>query len=713
MITKIRLVRCPGCKNVLPEPPEVQYYECGGCGAMILPDSVKTDSIGKMNNLKLLQLNQLELTGSYENILKDLRWLCWRQSHLKTIPQKLHMEKLVVIDMSRSKLKVLPLLKILNLTDSDDLVEIQNISRLPNLEFLVLVHCRKLVRISDTLGDLTGLISLDTTGCENLRMRKQPKSYERIKVSLFGGQKTKQSHFHLPNSLKQLLLKDCNLKDTHYIPLTLENQSQLEYLNLAVNPFELLPSYTHLNNLRVLDLSGCRELKRLFVLPTNLPNEDFFKFVPVAMLTEADLGHMNWLRAYQDLEMLYEFNIVSISLPDIEKPNIIPEYEYTSDDPLLSFKVPERSCNRILKGLNITFKYTIQGDEWVWFVKLRTNKGVDLIYNPKAFGKPAADRVGIWGVVQATDEEDETEFFGDSNKSMVDVNESFEDNDESFEEKNAHADILGADISGFKLCNGTCYLCRHDYSQLMEVGRLNPNWFRNLVGDTTDYTEIGGWRKTGRPYKPYQSFTELKNVRCSIYGPQLNEFYTIEELTKSSFVDKAVEFTSEFTDKTIKDIIESMESTSSSLTEFTEYSGPLVRKSALKEIVLKVELSGDKEKQKAMQAACNIKGIDSVMVNMKEGKLTVTGHVDFVTVLTRLRKLGATEIISVGPVDPQKEDRRTLLSNFMARSDSSGPFGLEWPAWSGMIRLGLSGSLGLCVGAEGAISQSGIYADNL
>ncbi|GKF15039.1 hypothetical protein Tco_0056501, partial [Tanacetum coccineum] len=29
--------------------------------------------------------------------------------------------------------------------------------------------------------------------------------------------------------------------------------------------------------------------------------------------------------------------------------------------------------------------------------------------------------------------------------------------------------------------------------------------------------------------------------------------------------------------------------------------------------------------------------------------------------------------------------------NFMARSDSSGPFGLEWPAWSGMIRLGLSG----------------------
>ncbi|GJU47984.1 flavanone 3-dioxygenase 3-like protein [Tanacetum coccineum] len=35
----------------------------------------------------------------------------------------------------------------------------------------------------------------------------------------------------------------------------------------------------------------------------------------------------------------------------------------------------------------------------------------------------------------------------------------------------------------------------------------------------------------------------------------------------------------------------------------------------------------------------------------------------------------------------------------MTRSDSSGLFGLEWPAWSGMIRLGLSGLLGPCVGS--------------
>ncbi|KAJ0797125.1 putative protein enhanced disease resistance 4 [Helianthus annuus] len=32
---KIWFVRCPKCLNVLPEPPDVTLYKCGGCGAEI------------------------------------------------------------------------------------------------------------------------------------------------------------------------------------------------------------------------------------------------------------------------------------------------------------------------------------------------------------------------------------------------------------------------------------------------------------------------------------------------------------------------------------------------------------------------------------------------------------------------------------------------------------------------------------------------------
>ncbi|GKA53448.1 TMV resistance protein N-like protein, partial [Tanacetum coccineum] len=301
----------------------------------------------------MLQLNQLELTGSYEYISTDLRWLCWRESHLEAIPSKLDMENLVAIDMSSSKLKVLPSLKILNLKDSDKLVKIANVSLVPNLETLNLWNCHRLVRVCDTLRSHKCLTLLNIIGCENLCKREQPRQ-----ISLFGGRNKKQTSFPLPCSLKQLFLKDCIHEENDYFPITFKGQARLEYLNLVNSPFELLPNYSHLENLRVLDVSGCGGLKMLLRLPSKLAElyvyhfEHLFKLVPVAKLTETDLKHMKWLREYQDLKMLYEL-ITSISMPDIEKPNMIPEYEYTSDNDSLSFQMLSCPKNKRLKGLNM------------------------------------------------------------------------------------------------------------------------------------------------------------------------------------------------------------------------------------------------------------------------------------------------------------------------------------------------------------------------
>ena len=32
---KVRLVRCPKCKHILPERPDVPVYLCGSCGAVL------------------------------------------------------------------------------------------------------------------------------------------------------------------------------------------------------------------------------------------------------------------------------------------------------------------------------------------------------------------------------------------------------------------------------------------------------------------------------------------------------------------------------------------------------------------------------------------------------------------------------------------------------------------------------------------------------
>lgn len=33
--SKVRLVRCPKCENLLPELPDFSIYKCGGCGTIL------------------------------------------------------------------------------------------------------------------------------------------------------------------------------------------------------------------------------------------------------------------------------------------------------------------------------------------------------------------------------------------------------------------------------------------------------------------------------------------------------------------------------------------------------------------------------------------------------------------------------------------------------------------------------------------------------
>ncbi|KAL8262584.1 hypothetical protein R6Q59_023933 [Mikania micrantha] len=71
------------------------------CGSTEL----ETTALSKMPNLMILQLNFVQLSGSYKNFPQRLRWLCMHGFPLKSIPLDLPMENLVALDMSYSNIE--------------------------------------------------------------------------------------------------------------------------------------------------------------------------------------------------------------------------------------------------------------------------------------------------------------------------------------------------------------------------------------------------------------------------------------------------------------------------------------------------------------------------------------------------------------------------------------------------------------------------------
>ncbi|XVE64287.1 hypothetical protein DITRI_Ditri07aG0088700 [Diplodiscus trichospermus] len=75
----------------------------------------------------------------------------------------------------------------------------------------------------------------------------------------------------------------------------------------------------------------------------------------------------------------------------------------------------------------------------------------------------------------------------------------------------------------------------------------------------------------------------------------------------------------------------------------------------MQKIVMKLSLHDNKCRQKAMKTASGLSGVDSVSLD-KDQKLTVTGDIDAVVAVRKLRKVCHTEILTVGPAkEPEKK----------------------------------------------------------
>nr|DAD46088.1 TPA_asm: hypothetical protein HUJ06_004318 [Nelumbo nucifera] len=253
---------------------------------------LSTEAFAKMPKLRLLQLNNVHLRGSYGNFSRELRWLCWHGFPLECIPTDFHIENLLALDLQHSNItqvwkenKLLKDLRVLDLSYCKYLTETPNFSRLTNLEGLIFEGCTSLVELHHSIGDLGRLVFLNLKGCSNLR--KLPRNIYNL------------------NSLENLILSGCsNLKNLpskswisffccwkstrirdffsdlcflhrnvseSAIPNGLGGLSSLQELNLSYTNFCSLPTtIICLPQLQFLKLENCTKLKSLPELPSSL-----------------------------------------------------------------------------------------------------------------------------------------------------------------------------------------------------------------------------------------------------------------------------------------------------------------------------------------------------------------------------------------------------------------------------------------------------------
>ncbi|RXH90733.1 hypothetical protein DVH24_035497 [Malus domestica] len=104
----------------------------------------RTEAFTEMHKLELLLLNNVKLSGSYEDFPKHLIWLSWRGFSLKSIPTIFCLENLVALDLRKSSLQ-----HIWKGTRTTP-----DLSGFPNLERLI-KGCINLVCVVESIGNLT------------------------------------------------------------------------------------------------------------------------------------------------------------------------------------------------------------------------------------------------------------------------------------------------------------------------------------------------------------------------------------------------------------------------------------------------------------------------------------------------------------------------------------------------------------------------------
>ncbi|KAG2398563.1 Protein SUPPRESSOR OF npr1-1 [Vigna angularis] len=205
----------------------------------------------------------------------ELRFLCWLNYPLKSLPENFCTDKLVILKLQYGRmeklwdgLKNLVNLKELDLMHSKKLKKLPDLSQATNLEELVLLGCSMLTSMDSSIFSLPKLESIDLSGCKSLTLLTSNSQFCNFSYLNLDFCKNLREFSLISQNMKELRLGFTKVK---VLPSSFECHSKLKSLHLTRSDIEMLPSsFNNLTQLQHLDINNCNKLQTIPELPPSL-----------------------------------------------------------------------------------------------------------------------------------------------------------------------------------------------------------------------------------------------------------------------------------------------------------------------------------------------------------------------------------------------------------------------------------------------------------
>ncbi|GMY39807.1 TMV resistance protein N-like [Fagus crenata] len=247
------------------------------------------EGFSKMQYLKLLKISGVQLIHDLKHLPNSLRYLDWSGCPLKSLPSSFQSNELIELCMRNSNIerlwkgtKSFEKLKFIHLDSSYKLIETPDLTKVPNLEELVLKDCINLLEVHQSIGVHKKLKVLNLEECKNLKSLPSKFEMESLEILIlskcakvkkipeFGGNMECLCKLYLDGiaisklpasieyltGLASLILRDC--KNLVCLPSTIFNLKLLKEVDISgCSKFERLPEILgNAESVEELDVSG-------------------------------------------------------------------------------------------------------------------------------------------------------------------------------------------------------------------------------------------------------------------------------------------------------------------------------------------------------------------------------------------------------------------------------------------------------------------------